>query len=63
MLYLDIQNLYNFQSDQPDIVVRQKDSDGNYIIKTDDGVEKYELDVIPSSSGTVLPSIGIMIEF
>ncbi|MEE4258780.1 MAG: TonB-dependent receptor [Bacteroidales bacterium] len=63
MLYLDIQNLYNFQSDQPDIVVRQKDSAGNYIIKTDDGVEKYELDVIPSSSGTVLPSIGIMIEF
>jgi hypothetical protein len=64
MLYLDIQNLYNFQSDQQDIVVRQKDSDGNYIIYTDDqGIERYELDVIPSSSGTVLPTIGIMIEF
>jgi len=64
MLYLDIQNLYNFQSDEPDIVVRQKDDAGNYIIYTDDqGVDRYLLETIPSSSGTVLPTIGIMIEF
>jgi hypothetical protein len=64
MLYLDIQNLYNYQSEEPDIVVRQKDGDGNYIIFTDDqGVERYVLETIPSSSGTVLPTIGIMIEF
>jgi len=64
MLYLDIQNLYNFQSDEPDIVVRQKDNAGNYIIYTDNqGVERYVLETIPSSSGTVLPTIGIMIEF
>ena len=64
MLYLDIQNLYNFQSDEPDIVVRQKDNAGNYIIYTDDqGVDRYLLETIPSSSGTVLPTIGIMIEF
>ena len=63
MLYLDIQNLYNFQAENPDIVVRQQDSDGNYIINTVNGVEYYSLETIPSSSGTVLPTIGIMIEF
>lgn len=64
MLYLDIQNLYNFQSDEPDIIVREQNQDGSYIIITDDaGVDRYVLKSIPSSSGTVLPTIGIMIEF
>ena len=64
MLYLDIQNLYNFQSEQPDIVVRQKDATGDYIIYTDDqGVDRYILEEIPSTTGTVLPTVGIMIEF
>jgi len=64
MLYLDIQNLYNYQSQQPDFVVREKDSNGNFIITTDEqGVDRYVLKTIPSSSGTVLPTIGIMVEF
>lgn len=63
MLYLDIQNLYNFQSENPDIVVRKKDSEGNYIVNNDDGVLRYELETYPSTSGTVLPTIGIMIDF
>ncbi len=63
MLYLDIQNLYNFQSENPDIIVRKQDSEGNYIVYDDNGVLRYDLESIPSSSGTVLPTIGIMIEF
>ena len=64
MLYLDIQNLYNFQSEGQDIIVRETDANGAPIIVTDDnGIDRYILRSIPSSSGTVLPTIGIMIEF
>lgn len=64
MLYLDIQNLYNFQSDEPDIILRKQDSEGNYIVYEDNsGILRYELEAIPSSSGTVLPTIGIIIDF
>ena len=61
MLYLDIQNLYNFQAEQQNIVVRERDSEGNPIV-VDDGA-RYVLKSIPSTSGTVLPTVGIMIEF
>jgi hypothetical protein len=61
MLYLDIQNLYNSKADQPDFVVREKDGNGNYLL-TDNGT-KYVLKSIPSTSGTVLPTIGLMFEF
>ena len=61
MLYLDIQNLYNFQSEQQDIIVREKDANGNYL--TVDNNTRYVLDAIPSTTGTVLPTVGIMIEF
>ena len=64
MLYLDIQNLYNFQSEEPDIIVRAQDENGKYITYLDENdILRYELEAIPSSSGTVLPTIGIMIDF
>jgi outer membrane receptor for ferrienterochelin and colicin len=61
MLYLDIQNLYNFKADQPAYVVREKDANGNYLLT--DGDTRYVLKTISSSSGTVLPTLGIMVEF
>ena len=61
MLYMDIQNAYNFQSESQDYVVRETDANGNYIL-TDNGT-KYKLKSIESISGTVVPSIGIMLEF
>jgi outer membrane receptor for ferrienterochelin and colicin len=59
--YIDIQNLYNFQAQQQDIVVRAEDENGNYILT--DGGTRYMLDVINNTSGTVLPTIGIILEF
>jgi hypothetical protein len=59
--YIDIQNLYNFQAEQQDIVIRQQDANGNYIT-TDNGT-KYVLETIPSTTGTVLPTIGIILIF
>lgn len=61
MLYVDIQNLYNYQSKGPDNYVREKDQNGNFI--TVDNNSRYVLRPIENLSGTVLPTIGIMVEF
>ncbi len=60
MLYLDIQNAYNFKIQQPDYIIRQKDNSGNYIITNSN---EYILKNIKNTSGTLLPTIGIMAEF
>lgn len=59
--YIDIQNLYNFQAEQQDIVVRAEDATGNFIL-TDNGT-RYQLNTVNNTAGTVLPTIGIIIEF
>ena len=59
--YIDIQNLYNFQAEQKDIVVRATDENGNFIL-TDNGT-RYELNLLENTTGTVLPTIGIILEF
>jgi hypothetical protein len=59
--YLDIQNLYNFQAQSTDIVVRETDTTGNFLT-TDNGT-RYVLRSVKNPSGTVLPTIGIQVEF
>ncbi|MFO7827956.1 MAG: TonB-dependent receptor [Bacteroidales bacterium] len=63
MFYIDIQNLYNFQSDEPDKLITQTDSNGNIILNPDDP-SRYDLKRIESDgSGTILPSLGIIVQF
>lgn len=59
--YIDIQNLYNFQAEQNDIVLREKDNLGNFIL-LDNGT-KYSLRRVKNTTGTVLPTLGITFEF
>ncbi len=59
--YIDIQNLYNFQAEQQDIIIRDTDENGNYIV-TENGL-RYQLRRVKNTSGTVLPTIGIIVEF
>ncbi|MCG6188286.1 TonB-dependent receptor [Maribellus maritimus] len=59
--YLDIQNLYNHQAEQQDIVIRAEDANGSFVL-TDNG-SRYKLETYKNTSGTVLPTIGIIIEF
>ena len=59
--YIDIQNLYNFQAEQQDIIVRVEDENGNYVL-TENGT-RYELRNIKNTTGTALPTIGIILEF
>jgi len=56
MLYADVQNVYNHKADQPAILI--KDSEA---AETDP--LRYPLKYIDGESGTVLPTIGIIIEF
>jgi hypothetical protein len=62
MLYMDIQNAYNFKADLPPSLILQTDANGTPLTDPTDS-SRYLLKTIASSSGTVLPTIGIMIEF
>lgn len=65
MVYLDIQNLYNFQADEPPILFNRDENGEPLIINPEAPIEEqqYQLRYIANRSGTVLPTIGIMIEF
>jgi hypothetical protein len=60
MFYIDVQNLYNFKSEGPDFLTN-RDVNGNPVIDQNN-TNRYVLRPIKNESGTVLPSIGIMIE-
>lgn len=63
MVYLDVQNVFNFKAEQPDILVNTQ-PDGSVVRYIDDqGKERYVLRDISNSSGTILPAVGIMIDF
>jgi outer membrane receptor for ferrienterochelin and colicin len=62
MLYFDVQNAYNFKSDQQDYLIRATDGSGTPLTDPNDP-GKYLLKTLKSNSGTVLPTLGIMIEF
>ena len=60
-LYLDVQNVYAFKAQQPPDYVLRRDADGNALIDPNNP-SSYQLDKIQSTTGTVLPSFGIIIE-
>ena len=62
MLYADIQNVYNFKADQPPILIRESDNNNMPVADPADPL-RYSLKYIKNASGTVLPTIGIIIEF
>jgi hypothetical protein len=63
MFYLDIQNVYNFKATQPANYIREVDESGQPLVVDDNGTERYRLKRLENSVGSVLPSIGIIIEF
>lgn len=65
-LYLDVQNAFNYQAEQPDILIPKTDESGNRIIANPgEPVEeqKYVLERIDNTTGTVLPTIGVILDF
>ncbi|HNX65743.1 MAG TPA: TonB-dependent receptor [Bacteroidales bacterium] len=61
MLYADIQNILNDKADQPDRLVQQRDTSGNPLTDPSDNL-RYLLKYLRSTTGTILPTIGIIIE-
>jgi hypothetical protein len=59
MLYTDIQNVYNFKVSSQNLLVRELDNENNPIII--DG--SYKLKEVENIGGTVLPTVGIIVEF
>ena len=60
--YLDIQNIYNFKTETQSFLDVVRDENGDPIEDPTDP-ERYLVREIENTTGTVLPSIGIMIEF
>lgn len=60
-LYIDIQNVYNFQAENPPNYTNL-DTQGNKVYTDPPVNQYYQLRKIDSESGTVLPSIGIIVE-
>ncbi len=62
MLYADVQNVYNHKADQPDLLIRETDNSGKPLTDPSDP-QKYSMKYLKNESGTVLPTIGIIVEF
>jgi len=63
LLYLDVQNVYNFKSDEPDRLSPVRDDTGRPLVDSSDQ-QRYLMQVIRSDGqGTVLPTVGIIVEF
>jgi hypothetical protein len=63
MFYIDIQNALNLKAQQPDFLVNTQ-PDGSVKTYVDpQGNLRYELRTISNYSGTIVPSIGIMVDW
>lgn len=65
-LYLDIQNVLNYQADAPPNLYQQEDAEGNpVILNPEDPYQQqlYSLKLVKSEAGTILPTVGIIVEF
>ena len=60
--YVDIQNAYNFQAEQPPLLVPVRDSGEKILVDPADPM-RYQLRFLENTAGTLLPTIGIIVEF
>jgi hypothetical protein len=65
-LYADIQNVYNYKTSSSSFLVQELDPEGNPIIVNPSDppeLQRYQMKTLESAAGTVLPTVGIIIEF
>jgi hypothetical protein len=65
-VYVDVQNVYNQQSTSSTFLVQERDAEGNPIIENPGDpseLQRYRMKELKTTAGTVLPTIGIIIEF
>ena len=65
-LYLDIQNALNYKADTPTNLYRVENADNNPVILNPADPysdQLYELKLVKTETGTILPTVGIIVEF
>ncbi|WP_026956045.1 TonB-dependent receptor [Algoriphagus vanfongensis] len=60
--YVDIQNAYNFEAEQAPLLVPVRDDAGAILIDPNDP-SRYQLKLIENTAGSLLPTVGIIVEF
>jgi hypothetical protein len=60
-LYVDLQNVYNFKAENPPNYTNL-DASGNKVYQDPPQNQLYQLSPLNSESGTILPSVGIIVE-
>lgn len=61
-VYFDVQNIYNFKANGQPFITVQKDVNGVPVINSSNPTQ-YNLQRIANTNGTLLPSLGLMIDF
>jgi hypothetical protein len=61
-IYLDIQNAYKYSAEQPPVLLLDRDASGNPQTDPNDPAS-YKTKMIDNSSGTMLQTLGVIIEF
>lgn len=63
-VYLDLQNAYRFAAKQQDILTVRRDANGNPLIDPNStNVPRYQLNFLENTTGTLVPTLGIIIEY
>lgn len=62
-MYIDIQNVYNFKGDERAIYTLATDVNSNPIVDSNDPSRYVLKKITGNESGTILPTIGIIVEF
>lgn len=60
--YIDIQNAYNFRAEQPPLLVPERSPEGSLIVDPNDP-SRYLMRLVSNPAGTILPTIGVIVEF
>lgn len=61
--YLDIQNFYNFKAEEAPTYINEDENGNVQTFIDNNGNLRYKLTEIGNASGTVLPTIGVIVEF
>lgn len=62
-LYIDVQNVYGFKADEVDPLVRISAADGSFV-PASGNPSRYQLkSLTETGGGTILPTIGVIVEF
>lgn len=62
-LYLDIQNAYGFKATLPSNLILVRDASGQGLVVPGSNPARYQTRFLNNQSGTVLPTLGIIIEY